>query len=160
MKEMKTKMKMKMKMRDKVEQGLEYNEKVFPSISNEVLKAVVAQFNANQLFTERPSVSALVRESLVHRAKDFNIVLDNVAITHLSCGAEISKAVEQKAEGETKAVKLILDAIAAAGMGLIDLRKIEALREIAVTLAKTPNVAYLPNANNMLLGLNPSMVGR
>ncbi|CAL5444577.1 unnamed protein product [Camellia sinensis] len=45
-------------------------------------------------------------------------------------------------------------------MGLIELRKIEASREIASTLAKTPNVAYLPNGNNMLLGLNPSMVGR
>ncbi|CAL5417819.1 unnamed protein product [Camellia sinensis] len=67
-----------------------------PSIGNEALKAVVAQFNVDQLFTERPSVSALVRESLVRRAKDFNIVLDDVAITHLSYGAEISKAVEQK----------------------------------------------------------------
>ncbi|KAI8029198.1 hypothetical protein LOK49_LG01G04150 [Camellia lanceoleosa] len=167
--------------------GLEYDEKVLPSIGNEVLKAVVAQFNADQLLTERPSVSALVRESLVRRAKDFNILLDDVAITHLSYGAEFSKAVEQKqvaqqeaerskfvvakaeqerraaiirAEGESEAAKLISDATAAAGMGLIELRKIEASREIAATLAKTPNVAYLPNANNMLLGLNPSMAGR
>ncbi|GMP32615.1 hypothetical protein CsSME_00006295 [Camellia sinensis var. sinensis] len=29
--------------------GLEYNEKVLHSIGNEVLKAVVAQFNADQL---------------------------------------------------------------------------------------------------------------
>ncbi|KAI7989467.1 hypothetical protein LOK49_LG13G00439 [Camellia lanceoleosa] len=76
--------------------GLEYDEKVLLSIGNEVLKAVVVQFNANQLLTERPSVSALVRQSLVHRAKDFNIVLDDVAITHLLYGAEFSKAVEQK----------------------------------------------------------------
>ncbi|KAL7233938.1 hypothetical protein ACSBR1_017526 [Camellia fascicularis] len=75
--------------------GLEYDEKVLPSIGNEVLKAVV-QFSADQLFTERPSVSALVRESLVRRAKDFNIVLDDVVITHLLYGAEFSKAVEQK----------------------------------------------------------------
>ncbi|KAL7208241.1 hypothetical protein ACSBR1_030068 [Camellia fascicularis] len=75
---------------------LEYDEKVLPSIGNEVLKAVVAQFNVDQLFTERPRVFALVRESLVRRAKDFNIVLDDVAIMHLSYGAEISKAVEQK----------------------------------------------------------------
>ncbi|CAL5403363.1 unnamed protein product [Camellia sinensis] len=42
-------------------------------------------------------------------------------------------------------------------MGLMELRKIEASREIAAMLAKTPNIAYLSNANNMLLGLNPSM---
>ncbi|KAK4257534.1 hypothetical protein QN277_007108 [Acacia crassicarpa] len=70
--------------------GLEYDEKVLPSIENEVLKAVVAQFNADQLLTERPHVSALARESLIRPAKDFNILLDDVAITHLSYGHEFS----------------------------------------------------------------------
>ncbi|VAI57832.1 unnamed protein product [Triticum turgidum subsp. durum] len=64
--------------------GLDYDDKVLPSIGNEVLKAVVAQFNADQLLTDRPHVSALVREALVRRAGEFNIVLDDVAITHLA----------------------------------------------------------------------------
>ncbi|MED6207193.1 Prohibitin-3, mitochondrial [Stylosanthes scabra] len=163
--------------------GLEYDEKVLPSIGNEVLKAVVAQFNADQLLTERPHVSALVRESLIRRAKDFNIVLDDVAITHLSYGNEFSRAVEQKqvaqqeaerskfvvmkaeqerraaiirAEGESEAAKLISEATAATGMGLIELRRIEASREVASTLAKSPNVAYLPGGKNLLMALNPS----
>lgn len=162
--------------------GLEYDEKVLPSIGNEVLKAVVAQFNADQLLTERPHVSALVRESLIRRAKDFNIVLDDVAITHLSYGAEFSRAVEQKqvaqqeaerskfvvakaeqerraaiirAQGESEAAKLISDATAAAGLGLIELRRIEASREVAGTLARSPNVSYLPGGNNMLFAVNP-----
>lgn len=161
--------------------GLEYDEKVLPSIGNEVMKAVVAQFNADQLLTDRPHVSALVRESLIRRAKDFNILLDDVAITHLSYSPEFSRAVEQKqvaqqeaerskfvvakaeqerraaiirAQGESESAKLISDATASAGMGLIELRRIEASREVAATLAKSPNVAYLPGGNNLLLGLN------
>eukprot|EP00243_Klebsormidium_subtile_P004012 TRINITY_DN17795_c0_g1_i1.p1 TRINITY_DN17795_c0_g1~~TRINITY_DN17795_c0_g1_i1.p1 ORF type:complete len:287 (-),score=72.02 TRINITY_DN17795_c0_g1_i1:366-1226(-) len=162
--------------------GVDYDERVLPSIGNEVLKAVVAQFNADQLLTERPYVSKLVRESLVMRAKDFNILLDDVAITHLSFGQEFSRAIEAKqvaqqeaerskfvvmkaeqekraavirAEGESEAARLISEATASAGSGLIELRRIEAAREIAGTLAQTPNVAYLPSGGNMLLGINP-----
>lgn len=161
--------------------GLDYDERVLPSIGNEVLKAVVAQFNADQLLTDRPHVSQLIRDALTARAKDFNLVLDDVALTHLSYGTEFSRAVEQKqvaqqeaerskfvvmkaeqerraaivrAEGESEAAKLISDATASVGTALIELRRIEASREIAATLAKSRNVAYLPGGNNMLLGIN------
>ncbi|KAI8012784.1 hypothetical protein LOK49_LG06G01994 [Camellia lanceoleosa] len=84
--------------------GLEYDEKVLHSISNEVLKANVDQFNVDQLLIEHPSISVLVCESLVRRAMDFNIILDDVAITHLSYGAEFSKVVEQQETERSKFV--------------------------------------------------------
>ncbi|EOA22602.1 hypothetical protein CARUB_v10003269mg [Capsella rubella] len=147
----------------------------------DVLKAVVAQFNAEELLTERPQVSALIRETLIKRAREFNIVLDDVSITDLSYGKEFSRAVERKqvaqqeaewskflvakadqerraavirAEGESESARVISKATADAGMGLIELRRIEAAREIAVTLSTSPNVVYLPTGGNMLFAMN------
>ncbi|KAL5095919.1 hypothetical protein RYX36_000246, partial [Vicia faba] len=61
-----------------------------------------------------------------------------------------------RAEGESDAAILISEATAAAGMGLVELRRIEASREVAGTLAKSPNVTYLPGGNNMMMALNPA----
>jgi prohibitin 1 len=36
--------------------GLDYDDRVLPSITNEVLKAVVAQFDAGELITQREMV--------------------------------------------------------------------------------------------------------
>lgn len=79
--------------------GLDYDERVLPSIGNEVLKATVAQFDASELITQRELVSARIQQELMKRAAEFNIVLEDVSLTHLSFGKEFTGAVEAKQVG-------------------------------------------------------------
>jgi len=162
--------------------GADFNDRILPSIGNEILKNVVAQYNAEQLLTEREKVSKEICEDLKSRAGEFNILLDDVSITHLTYGPEFTKAIEGKqvaqqdaerakfvvlkseqemkakviiAEGESEAAELISNALISAGDGLIAVRRIDAARDIAETLAKSRNVTYLPSGggggSNMLL---------
>jgi len=151
--------------------GLDYDERVLPSIGNEVLKSIVAQFDAAELITQREAVSNRIRTDLLKRAQEFNINLEDVSITHMTFGKEFTKAVEEKqiaqqeaerarfivekaeqerqanvirAEGEAEAAETISRAVAKSGNGLLLIRRIETQKEIANLLAQNPNVAYLP----------------
>ena len=127
-----------------------------------------------------------IRSTLAKRADNFDIILDDVSITHLVFGKEFTSAIEQKqvaqqeaerqtyvvakaeqekkaaiirAEGEAEAAATISKALEQCGSGLIEVRRIDAAREVAETLSRARGVTYLPSGgdkggSNMLLGLN------
>ncbi|ORX36896.1 band 7 family-domain-containing protein [Kockovaella imperatae] len=158
--------------------GLDYDERVLPSIGNEVLKATVAQFDASELITNREIVSARIRDDLLNRAREFGIMLEDVSITHMTFGPEFTRAVEQKqiaqqdaerakfvvekaeqerqaavirAEGEAEAAATISRALNKAGDAFVAFKKIESSREIAASLSGSRNVSYVPASSGNLL---------
>ena len=121
-------------------------------------------------------VSLLIRRQLTDRAKDFNIILDDVSITELSFGKEYAAAVEAKqiaqqeaqraaylvdkakqekqqkivhAEGETAAAKMLGEAMTQSP-GYLKLRKLAASKKISATISQSQNRVYL-NAGSLML---------
>jgi len=158
--------------------GTDYDRRILPSIMNETLKAVVAQYNAEQLTTQREEVSRLVRRNLTERADDFHIRIEDCSITHLSFGPEYTRAVESKqvaqqdaerakylvemadqekkskiihAQGEAQSAMLIGEAMKK-NPAFAEIRRIEAARQIAHVVANSPNRVYL-NSDQLLMNL-------
>eukprot|EP00948_MAST-09A_sp_MAST-9A-sp1_P002137 g2137.t1 len=154
------------------ELGQLYMEKVIPSVVPEVLKAVVAKYEADELLTKREEVSKRIFKDLSERARlRGDIIVDDSSITHCTFERSYAKAVEEKqianqlaereeyivemkkrlkekdiilAEGDAESAEMISKALKEHGRGYVEVKKIDTAKEIAKVLHRNGNVTYLP----------------
>lgn len=162
--------------------GVNFAETVLPSLINEIIRAVIAQFNASDLLIKRPEVSRQIGMMLAERAKRFHIEITDVSITQMSFGKEYTNAVEAKqvaqqmaerakfkvqqaeqekqaaillAQGEAEAARLVGNAVKK-NPSFIHLRALEATREIAKIVRETGKGHYFFDSESLLL--NPQAI--
>merc|ERR1712087_557652 len=155
----------------------DYANKLLPSIGNEVLKSVIAHYDADQLLKNREKIANEIKENMITRAREY-IIIEDVSLIDLKFSHDYIKSIEKKqsaqqeaerykyvvqqdeelkraeiikAEGKAEAAKLISDAVSQYGSAVIELKKIEASETIARNLTKSPNISFVPSNMSMLM---------
>jgi regulator of protease activity HflC (stomatin/prohibitin superfamily) len=89
--------------------GLEYKARIVDPAISEALKAVTAQYTAEDLISKRSEVSMKVKETLTSKLGLYNMILDEINITEFKFSEEFDRAIEQKQIAEQQALKSRLD---------------------------------------------------
>ncbi|MBI3622248.1 MAG: prohibitin family protein [Nitrospirae bacterium] len=105
--------------------GIEFKSRIIDPQVQEAVKAISAQYTAEELITKRPQVRDDVKEMLSQRLREFNVILDEFNIIDFAFSDEFNRAIEAKQTAEQNALKARRD---------LDRIKIEA--EQTVTRAK------------------------
>ncbi|MEN2497640.1 MAG: hypothetical protein MHMPM18_002004 [Marteilia pararefringens] len=160
--------------------GYDYEKRILPSISNEILKSIVAQYDASELIVNRDNVSKRIRTELQKRAAHFDIQFDDISLTHIEFSKEFAEAVEAKqiaqqdaerakfavekakqekkaaiikAQGDAQAASLLQNAFTKTGLGLLEFRRLEASEEIVSELSRSSKITFIPKNSSMLLNI-------
>ncbi|RXT04773.1 prohibitin family protein [Ammoniphilus sp. CFH 90114] len=89
--------------------GLQYQTRIVDPAIGEALKAVTAQYTAEELISKRSEVSAKVKEVLSGKLGVYNMVLDEINITTFEFSEDYNRAIEAKQIAEQQALKSKLD---------------------------------------------------
>ncbi|NWR53682.1 PHB protein, partial [Regulus satrapa] len=158
--------------------GEDYDERVLPSITTEILKSVVVSApralpagrgrRAGSLeFQPAPGGEGLGAPPVLSLPglqtqpgpwalpglSQGGVPAAHLAGAAWGCAEQQKKAAVISAEGDSKAAELIANSLATAGDGLIELRKLEAAEDIAYQLSRSRNITYLPSGQSVLLQL-------
>jgi regulator of protease activity HflC (stomatin/prohibitin superfamily) len=85
--------------------GLEVREKLIDPRIQEVVKAVVAKYSAEQLLVQREAVKTDIFTNLKNSLAKYSIVVEDIQITNFSFSPAFDKAIELKQTAEQSALK-------------------------------------------------------
>ena len=89
--------------------GLFFKERVIDPSVQESVKAVTAQWTAEELITKRQAVKDEIKENLAERLLTFNIIVDEFNIIDFSFSRGFNEAIEAKQTAEQEALKALRD---------------------------------------------------
>lgn len=107
--------------------GLFFKERVIDPAVQESVKAIVAQFTAEELITRRAEVRDQIKGNLTQRLLTFNIIVDEFNIVDFSFSRGFNEAIEAKQQAEQSALKAKRD---------LDRIKIEAEQKVTQARAE------------------------
>ena len=107
--------------------GLSYKSRVIDPAVQEAMKAVTAQFTAEELITRRQEVKDQIKDNLSVRLRSFNIFVDEFNIIDFSFSDSFNQAIENKQTAEQRALQAQRD---------LERIKIEAEQTIAAAEAE------------------------
>ncbi|OPY17153.1 MAG: SPFH domain / Band 7 family protein [Syntrophus sp. PtaU1.Bin005] len=111
--------------------GVQFKERIIDPAIQEVVKAVTANYTAEELITKRPSVSEAMRLALTERLMANNIAVDAFSIVVFSFSPVFTEAIEAKQTAEQLALKARRD---------LDRIKIEAEQKITAATAEAESL--------------------
>jgi regulator of protease activity HflC (stomatin/prohibitin superfamily) len=109
------------------EVGLDYRSRIVDPAIAESLKAVTAQYTAEELISKRPEVSAKVKEMLDVKLTKYYMILEEINIKEFAFSEEFNKAIESKQTAEQNALRAQRD---------LERIKIEAEQKVAQAKAE------------------------
>lgn len=117
-------------------------DRIIDPAIEEVLKAVIAQYTAEEVITKRSAVKAEIDRLLGDRLANYYIVVDDISLTEIHFSKQFGDAVEAKQIAEQEAKRAGFMAIRAAkeAEAMVNLARGEAEAQQLISGTLTPNL--------------------
>lgn len=119
--------------------GVDYKIRVIDPAIQEVVKAVTAQYTAEELITKRPEVTDKIQAGLSQRLSVSDIIVSSVSVTNFDFSKSFNAAIEAKVTAEQNAL---------AAKNKLEQKKYEADQVVVTAKAEAESIGLKSQAAN------------